>query len=89
MVPTHDVGIKGKDVLIRTFPLPTSHSLSYCVGFQTLPEKGFRFNKTLMAESSYLISEVLLKTPRSSMAIVGALESRELEGEGNVDKGSL
>ena len=40
VVPTHDVGIKGKDVLIRTFPLPTGHSLSYCVGFQTLPEKG-------------------------------------------------
>ena len=42
-----------------------------------------------MTENSYLVSEVLLKTPRSSMAIVGALEFTELEGEGNVDKGSL
>ena len=37
VMPTHHIRVKGKDVLLRSFPSPTGDSLSNCMSLQLLP----------------------------------------------------
>ena len=92
VMPPHHIRVKGKDVLLRTFPSPAGHSMTNCMSLQLLP---FKLNSILIshnydnAKDTYFESAVFLRTRRSSTAKVVFLELRALEGEGRVDSGSL